>query len=128
MQKKGFRGDKQRYICINCKKNWTDRGNENNSNNKLSLEEKITYVTKAKNEQLSLKIKYKGVNRTIFPYSSDRKYCVAYCNYRNELRTFRIDKMQDIEIGTKFELQGVFKREADSKIRNIEPYHYKRYY
>lgn len=122
MQKKGFRGNKQRYICIKCKKNWTEGVDGLTENPKLPLVNKRAEVEKAKNGQLSVQIKYKGMVRTIFPYACNETYCVGYCNYRNELRTFRIDKMQDIKISGKFEFQEALKRQADSNINNVKSY------
>jgi transposase-like protein len=128
MQKKGFHGSKQRYICMNCKKNWTEGEDDHKENLKSPLADKKEEIEKAKKNQLSIQMKYKGLTRTIFPYAYNETYCVGYCNYRNELRTFRIDKMQNIKIGDKFEFQETLKKQAESNINNVQSYSsYRRY-
>jgi len=47
---------------------------------------------------VSVRIRYKSSWRTIDPYSLSETYVVAYCHSARDLRTFRVDRIQDIEL------------------------------
>lgn len=64
----------------------------------------------------TLTITYKGFTRDIYPYASDNKYCIAYCTLRHELRTFRIDRMQNVHASGIFNFDSRLMEEAQSKI------------
>ena len=118
-QKKGFRGAKQRYVCMKCNQNWTDGAKPRE---KMALEEKIDMVKKAKDKYLSINITYKGVNRTVDPYAANQTYCTGYCNYRKALRTFKIDRMTNISLGNEFAFDGSMSALAEGQINNIKTY------
>ncbi len=67
-------------------------------------------------EHQILTITYKGFTRDIYPYASDNKYCIAYCTLRHELRTFRIDRMQNVHASGIFNPDNQLIQEAQSKI------------
>lgn len=83
-------------------------------------------VKAAARDHLALSMRYKGIERTIYPYAANNTYCVAYCTYRKELRTFRIDRMQNIQVGTQFEFDRSLQKSAESRVGTA--YNYKRSY
>lgn len=64
----------------------------------------------------TLTITYKGFKRDIYPYKTDGKYCIAYCTLRKELRTFRIDRMEDVRATGIFSPDQEMYDEAADKI------------
>lgn len=71
-------------------------------------------------------INYKGFSRTIHPYNVNNTYCVAYCTYRNDLRTFRLDRMKNIKLGEKFSVNSAYINKSDSQIEDAK--NFRRYY
>jgi predicted DNA-binding transcriptional regulator YafY len=80
----------------------------------------------ALNLHKSIKIKYKGSWRTIDTYSMNGIYLVAYCHLANDIRTFRIDRIQDIEeLSDNFGFDRSLYNEAQSRI--VDAPNYRRY-
>lgn len=86
-------------------------------------------VASAINNHLIINMRYKGVVRDIYPYAADGTYCVAYCTFRKSLRTFRIDRMQNLRVGDKFQFDGALQKSAQGKVGEAHTYHrsYSRY-
>jgi predicted XRE-type DNA-binding protein len=75
-------------------------------------------IAKAVNEHREVTISYKGFSRTIHPYTVNSTYCVAYCTYRSDLRTFRLDRMKNIKLGEEFSVNSAYINKSDSQIEN----------
>lgn len=69
---------------------------------------------------------YKGFSRTIYPYNVNDTYCVAYCTYRNDLRTFRLDRMRNIKLGEEFNVNNSYINKSDLQIENAK--NFRKYY
>lgn len=76
----------------------------------------IERVKTAVRDHLALNMRYKGIEREVYPYAANNTYCVAYCTYRKELRTFRIDRMQNMTVGTQFEFDRSLQKSAESRV------------
>lgn len=77
-------------------------------------------IATAVSEHREATISYKGFSRTIHPYTVNNTYCVAYCTYRNDLRTFRLDRMKNIKLGEKFSVNSAYINKSDSQIHNAK--------
>jgi len=88
---------------------------------------KIELLKKAVGENISIQMIYKGFNRIILPYSVNNKYCVGFCTLRNDLRTFRIDRMREISMGDNFEPNRGFFQKAEKQVDEAQ-YYKKKYY
>ena len=75
----------------------------------------------------SLKIRYKGVWRTIDPYSLDNTYVSGYCHKARDLRTFRIDRMQGAEVSDSFDFNQSTQTTAVRKMAEAPRYRGSRY-
>lgn len=83
-------------------------------------------ITIAVKEHREATISYKGFSRTIHPYNVNSTYCVAYCTYRNDLRTFRLDRMKNIKLGEKFSVDSTYINKSHSQIENAK--NFRKYY
>lgn len=92
-----------------------------------SLGKKLELLGRAMKDHLILRVRYKGLSRDLHPYASDGKYCIAFCGLRNDLRTFRIDRMQNISLADQFSYSDSLRREADTKIKSANTYKYRDY-
>ena len=84
-----------------------------------------TILAEALNNHRSVKIRYKGLWRTIDPYSLNKTYVVAYCHFARDIRTFRVDRIQDAELSGVFSVDKILQSTAQSRI--VEAPSYKRY-
>ena len=86
-------------------------------------------IATAVNEHREATISYKGFSRTIHPYTVSSTYCVAYCTYRNDLRTFRLDRMKNIKLGEMFSVNSDYINKSDSQIENAKKFrnYYRKY-
>lgn len=130
------------YVCLTCnsevsvksspikqkinlkakKKEQLDK--KQNDNSKISKKEtKKTQIIKACKNHLSLIMTYKGIHRIVYPYACNDIYCVAYCTYRNELRTFRIDRMKSLQNGNSFNFKNSLYHEAQEKVNNVRRFY-----
>jgi len=78
----------------------------------------------------TVRIRYKGSWRAIDIYSLNNTYCVAYCHLARDIRTFRVDRIQGIELSETFNPDKSLQKTA--QIRLIEApsyrgYKYRRY-
>ncbi len=83
-------------------------------------------IKRAYLNQLAINMKYKGFFRTIHPYVVNEKYCVGFCTTKNDLRTFRIDRMQTVSVKEKFQLDSNLLQRATEQIDNVQ-YFYRKY-
>jgi len=71
----------------------------------------------------SVKIRYKGTWRTIDPYLLNETYVVSYCHSALDMRTFRIDRIQDVELLDRtFNLDKSLQSSAQAKLSNASNY------
>lgn len=96
--------------------------------NSVDLERKAELITEALNKGQTLTITYKGFERDIYPYASDGKYCIAYCTINQELRTFRIDRMEKVRATGIFTQNQSLLAEARSRLMHAPKYQYHRTY
>jgi len=76
----------------------------------------------------SIKIRYKGSWRMIDPYSLNNTYVVAYCHLARDIRTFRVDRIQDVELLESFNFNKFLQTTAESKLVEAPKYKgYQRY-
>lgn len=68
------------------------------------------------NQNKSVKIRYKGTWRTIDPYTLNKTYVVANCHLAHDLRTFRLDRIQGVELLEDFALDKSKQNIANSRI------------
>lgn len=127
VKNKGIRKNKQRYMCKSCFKNWTEGVELYPSKpvviTKTERKEKETKreaIQKALSNYNAISMQYKGFKRTIYPYALNEIYCVAFCTYANDLRTFRIDKMSLVTSGSNFQYNKSIYNNAQKKIKNIK--------
>ena len=93
----------------------------------VSLGETFELLGRAMKGHLSMNIRYKGLGRDINAYASNGTYCIAYCSLRQELRTFRIDKMSHIRLGEPFSFNESLRIQAEEKIKTAHLYsHFRR--
>ncbi|MFC1649329.1 hypothetical protein ACFL2C_01270 [Patescibacteria group bacterium] len=107
-EKKGFRNNKQRYICIDCKRNWTSDGivrreavnivtRKKGFQRENTLEEIVNYLNAQESENSPLRFWYRDdiEHRNIHDYYLDEKYI----NVRSEKGyyiKFLIDRIRKI--------------------------------
>ena len=107
-EKKGFRNQKQRYVCKDCGKNWTDSLVSNdNASKKLkikdcfqrenTLKEIVAYLKNQKTKNQSLKFWYRHDDdpRKIYDYFVDEKYVQVWSDKGYYIK-FIIDKIRKI--------------------------------
>lgn len=78
----------------------------------------------------TVRICYKGSWRAIDPYALNNKYCVAYCHLARDIRTFRIDRIQGIELSDNFNFDKSLERTAQARLveaPNYGRHRYKKY-
>lgn len=111
-------------FCRECKAMPISYSTPTSSTSRITQrkEDTIEKVKIAIKDNLVIKMKYKGMKREIHPYSADNTYCTAYCTYRKDLRTFRIDRMQDVDLGEQFSFENSLKNRAESKVIRSYPY------
>jgi transposase-like protein len=133
IEKKGFRHSKQRFICKSCHKNWTDgiviETKKDSSKPREHIQKQTinSQISEAYKNHLAISMHYKGFPRTIHPYCVNDTYCVGFCTSRNDLRTFRIDRMRSVTIGNEFQFDSSLSRRAENQINNVQSYYKKRY-
>lgn len=75
-----------------------------------------------------MKIRYKGSWRTIDPYSLNNTYIVAYCHLARDIRTFRIDRIQGVELSEAFDFDKSLQTTAQGRLIEAPNYRgYRRY-
>lgn len=79
-------------------------------------------LRKAFDGHRSVKIRYKGMWRTIDPYSLSDTYVVSYCHHARDIRTFRLDRIQDAEIAEPFGFDISLETSAKSKLKAAPNY------
>lgn len=79
-------------------------------------------LSEALNTQRSVKIRYKGMSRTIDPYSFNGTYTVAYCHYARDIRTFRTDRIQGAELSGVFTPDSSLQYKSQSKLTEAPSY------
>lgn len=79
-------------------------------------------LAEAFNDQKSIKIRYKGSWRTIDPYSLNKTYVVAYCHIAHDIRTFRVDRVQGVELAEPFTFNESLGITAQSKLVDAPNY------
>ena len=87
----------------------------------------VELISNALKNNLGISLRYNGIKRTIYPYAADSKYCVAYCTLRKDLRTFRIDRMQGVELSEKFDFDKSLQKTAQNKLTEARDYKGYRY-
>jgi predicted DNA-binding transcriptional regulator YafY len=78
------------------------------------------------NHHKSVKILYKGKWRTIDPYALNDTYVVAYCHLSNDIRTFRIDRIENIVLSGSFSFDKYLQTTAQSGLRQAPNYNWKK--
>lgn len=81
-----------------------------------------TDLGQALNNHQSAKIRYKGTWRTIDPYALNKTYCVAYCHLKQDIRTFRIDRIQSVQLSANFNYDKSLQDIAQQKLREAPNY------
>lgn len=79
-------------------------------------------LNEAYTQHKSLKIRYKGVCRTIDPYSLNNVYVSGYCHKARDMRTFRIDRMQGAEVSDSFDFDRSIQTTALRKMTEAPRY------
>lgn len=100
---------------------WNLKQNQNHSQDKPK-ESTSELAMHAYKNHLAINMVYKGITRKIYPYSVNGTYCVGFCTLRNDLRTFRLDKMKILNLGEEFKINKDFINRASSNIDNIKNY------
>jgi predicted DNA-binding transcriptional regulator YafY len=80
----------------------------------------------ALNHHKSLKIFYKRGWRTIDPYALNDTYVVAYCHLRNDLRTFRVDRIEEAVLLKEFSFDKHLQTTAQSGLKQAQNYNWKK--
>jgi len=107
-----------KYFCRNCNETW-DITEKRLKLKKTQKKLRKEILKKTTNEHISIEMTYKGIQRIVHPYIYNDTYFVAFCTYRDELRTFRIDRMKSVKLGDKFEYRRSLYKIAIEQIRNI---------
>ncbi len=81
-----------------------------------------TTLKEGLDDHKSVKIRYKNSWRIIDPYSLNDTYVVAYCHTALDMRTFRLDRIQDIELGKDFSVDKSFQSTAHSRLSEAPSY------
>jgi len=81
-----------------------------------------TILGEAFNSHRSVKIRYKGSWRTIDPYSLNDTYVVAYCHSARDIRTFRVDRIQDAKLSEDFIIDKSLQTTAQSRLVEAPSY------
>lgn len=79
------------------------------------------------NSHQSVKIRYKGSWRTIDPYALNKTYCVAYCHIARDIRTFRVDRIQDVKVADSFVFDKSLYNTAQGRLVEAPSYKYRNY-
>ncbi len=79
-------------------------------------------IREAFDNHRSVKIRYKGSWRTIDPYSVNATYVVAYCHFARDLRTFRIDRIQGVELLKQFNIDESQQKIAQGRLTEAPRY------
>ncbi len=103
-----------------------DENTKENNTTRTNSQTNREIIEIAVKEHREATISYKGFSRTIHPYNVNSTYCVAYCTYRNDLRTFRLDRMENVKLGEIFSVNSAFINMSDSQIENAK--NFRRYY
>jgi len=82
-----------------------------------------TILGEAFSNHRSVKIRYKGSWRTVDPYSLNKTYIVAYCHLARDIRTFRVDRIQGVELSESFSFDKSLQNTAQERL--IEAPNYK---
>ncbi|PIV42601.1 MAG: hypothetical protein COS26_01735 [Candidatus Nealsonbacteria bacterium CG02_land_8_20_14_3_00_40_11] len=109
------------YFCKKCSHIWDDGDNDDNANNTNEL------IKSATKDHLGINMQYNGIQRVIYPYAVDSKYCVAYCTLRKDLRTFRIDRMKRAALSDSFNFDKSLQKTAQNKLTEACDYKGYRY-
>lgn len=117
VQLEGFTLAYKKYIAETLKKK------ETVSTNKIDYSEMLF---EALNSSRSVKIRYKGSWRIIDPYSVNHSYVVAYCHLARDLRTFRLDRIQDAVISEEFVIDKALYSKAVPRLSQAPFYQYNR--
>lgn len=99
------------------------------SRSRIKKTDYVALLKDAFDNHKSIKIRYKGAWRTIDPYSLNSTYVVAYCHFANDIRTFRVDRIQGAELLNSFQVDDRLGSAAKRKITeapNYKGYRYKR--
>lgn len=109
-------------VCISDSKfNWYLKDDLNNK--KGSKRQNIHFLLeKATKEHIAVYINYKGYWRVIHPYSVNSTYCVGFCTYRNDLRTFRIDRIREAILKDSFQPKSRYSNQASKKVDEAKYY------
>ncbi|MBT4272942.1 IS1 family transposase [Candidatus Woesearchaeota archaeon] len=107
-EKKGFRNQKQRYVCKGCGRNWTSNGvvknlvsrepkTKDTFQRENTLEEIIDYLKKQETNNLPLKFWYRNDSepREMHDYFIDQKYVQVRADKGYYIK-FLIDKIRKI--------------------------------
>ncbi|MDA2922271.1 WYL domain-containing protein [Patescibacteria group bacterium AH-259-L07] len=85
-------------------------------------------LEQAFNDHQTVRIRYKGLWRAIDPYALNDTYCVAYCHLARDIRTFRIDRIQETELSGNFNFDKSLQKTAQIKLIEAPNYRgYRRY-
>lgn len=108
-EKKGFRNEKQRYVCKDCGRNWTSNGViksfvprkpkiKDTFQRENTLEETIAYLKKQEVNNMPLKFWYRDdtTQREVYDYFVDEKY-VQVRSDKGYYIKFLVDKIRKIE-------------------------------
>jgi len=82
----------------------------------------VELINSALKNHLSVNLRYNGLQRAIHPYAMDGRYCVAYCTLRNDLRTFRIDRIQGAELSEDFNFDKSLQKIAQTRLIEAPSY------
>jgi len=82
-------------------------------------------LEQAFNNHQTIRIRYKGSWRAIDPYALNNTYCVAYCHLARDIRTFRIDRIQETELSENFNFDKSLQKTAQTRL--IEAPNYRGY-
>lgn len=74
------------------------------------------------NNHRSIKIRYKGAWRKIDPYSLNSTYVVAYCHMACDIRTFRVDRIQVIELLDEFSFETSLQEKVQPRLTEAPAY------
>lgn len=95
----------------------------------IQKENNVAILTEAFNNHRSVRIQYKGAWRTIDPYSLNNMYVVAYCHMACDIRTFRVDRIQEIELLGEFSFDESLQEKAHPRLTEAPTYRgYRRRY
>lgn len=84
-------------------------------------------LEQAFNNHQSIRMRYKGSWRTTDPYALNETYYVAYCHLARDIRTFRVDRIQNVELSENFNFDKTLQKTAQVRLGEAPSYRGYRY-